>query len=389
MATQDPFAKEDEKNTDAPMKEEFVDFGDPMKDNRSGGRKKMFIIFGVLFLVLGALVVGYMFMQGEEAVDDATQTALANRPKTLSKAENNANLSAQPLPPINQAPPATEHPPAAAAQTPPSPPAPSLAPAPTAQLAPGPKLETPSMPGRTAHKPGHIEVAPIKTEKTAQELPKKTKAQEKADAKAAAAGEATVAAGEEEGAAEVEEEEAATEPPSLASPANGAERDYDESAAMPRFTWAGKASWISFSKNPKMHPAEIKAKVKSEHYEMPRLTPGVWYWQVGNSAGKSAVRTFTVHPPSKRAVALVEPLDGATLIKDNGMVSWKGDHMITYYRVELSSQGWANPNYRFATTGTQMKVHDVPQGNYEMRVGAFSEVSGRWEYTNPIKVSIQ
>ncbi len=109
---------------------------------------------------------------------------------------------------------------------------------------------------------------------------------------------------------------------------------------------------------------------------------------MGEGAASSHTRMKQMNA-AKRDIAILEPKNGATLVKDTGMVSWRGDHYVTYYRVEITNKGWANPSYRFATTGTQMQVHNVPQGAYDMRIGAFSELSGRWEYTNPIKVTVQ
>lgn len=172
------------------------------------------------------------------------------------------------------------------------------------------------------------------------------------------------------------------------TPEDGAVRNYDETSNHAEFTWTGKSQWILFSRNSNMHPVELKAKTKGHKFIFPRPDPGVWYWRLVNGSHKTPVRSFHVNPPVKRAIAITSPAGGATLSKD-GSVTWKGDHMVTYYRVEISNSGWTNPAYKFATTGTELRLQNVAAGQYQLRVGGFSEVSGRWEYTEPIAVTIQ
>jgi hypothetical protein len=79
-----------------------------------------------------------------------------------------------------------------------------------------------------------------------------------------------------------------------------------------------------------------------------------------------------------------------SLAGTGGSVTWKGDSGVAYYRVELNqNDDWSNPQYKFSSSGTQAQLNGVPAGSYNMRLGAFSEVSGRWEYTQPIQVNVQ
>lgn len=364
MAKQDPMMKGDQG--DGNMKDDFMDFGDP-KDGKSG-KSKILIAVVLLLLVGGGGAYYYMSSQGEEPPMDEMIPA----PKKTAKNSDHPTD----LPTDTSTPAATSAPvDSSAMNTTPAPmdsatpPAPTNGTAPVAASAPLANGSTNPMTN------GKVPTAPMKDDHAhAKELPKTTK---------------------EMGAEENAEEKEVVEPkpdstPNLQTPENNATRNYDESLATATFSWTGGGtSWIRFSRSPTMSPVEHHAKTRKGSYELPRPAPGVWYWQVANSLGKSPIRTFTVNAPVKRNIAIIEPADGGTLVKDTGMVSWKGDRLITYYRVEVTSQGWANPNYRFATTGTQFQLRNVPQGNYEMRVGAFSEVSGRWEYTNPIKVVVQ
>jgi len=363
MAKQDPFAKDDKP--ESPMKEEFADFGDPTKEAKGGG-SKMKIVIAALLIIGPLAAAGVYFFTQQNSEDTAESMKTPTKP--ARKAET-ADMSAKPLSaaevPVNN-PPAeaprmetsampSQTPPAVNSQTPPAPHVVTVTPAKPAKPEPH-KMETKAPP-------------PV----VATTLPKVTKAE---------------AAEDEEDTGE--EDVSGSEAPTLETPENGAARNYDESSSAAQFTWSGKGhGWIAFSRSPRMSPIDLKVKTKGNSYDLPRLLPGVWYWQTGNGAGKSAIRMFTVNPPTKRSIALLEPMDGASLAKDSGMVAWKGDHKITYYRVEISNQGWANPNYRFATTGTQVQIRNVNQGPYQMRLGAFSEVSGRWEFTDPIKINVQ
>lgn len=178
--------------------------------------------------------------------------------------------------------------------------------------------------------------------------------------------------------------------PVISGPENGDARMYDETSKASEFTWkTDGGSWISFSQNANMKPIVHRAWVNGTKYKYRKLHAGQWFWQIVNDAGKSDIRSFTLLPEVKRKVVVLSPSEGSSLAGTGGSVSWSGDRLVSLYRVELSDSDWAKPNYLFQTSGTQLAIKDVKQGEYQMRVGAFSEVSGRWEYTQPIKVSVQ
>ena len=138
-----------------------------------------------------------------------------------------------------------------------------------------------------------------------------------------------------------------------------------------------------------MTPIFFRVKVDTEYFFYRKPPPGTWYWQVSNSKGKSEVRSFTIEAPVPRKVTLSYPQEGEVIPADGGIVKWLGDERISYYRIELSNKGWNDPSYRFATSGTSLKVQGVTAGDYEMRSGSFSEVAGRWEYNKPIRVIVR
>ena len=182
----------------------------------------------------------------------------------------------------------------------------------------------------------------------------------------------------------------ATVPPSLTSPADGMSRTYDETTEPPLFTWAGSpGGWLAISEHQSMKPLILHRKVEKNSLKIRKLMPGKWFWQVTNKAGASQVRSFMIQQPVARQLNLRIPSEGASLAGTGGVVVWTGDQKVSFYRVELSSDGsWANPTHRFATSGTQLRISNVAAGSYGLRLGAFSEVSGRWEYTDPVNITV-
>lgn len=176
----------------------------------------------------------------------------------------------------------------------------------------------------------------------------------------------------------------------LGSPANGAALEYDETQGSASFSWSGGPGTIVFSRHKSMQPEVMRAKVSGSTYSFHRPWPGQWYWKVENEAGASEVRSFTVSAPVRRNVALTAPAAGSTLAGTGGAVAWTGDKGVAYYRVELTQgDDWSNPQFKFSSSGSQIQLNGVPAGAYNLRLGAFSEVSGRWEYTQPINVTVQ
>ena len=362
MGKRDPFVKDSEAGDPASMKEEVIDFGD--SGDGSGRSNKTKIIAGVL--VLGALVgVGAYFLVMQNEEPGLVVSSETNAHKIAATKKELPKTTAMTAPPKSEAYPHKAE---------------SAMAAPASQAAMPVKPEPmPEAPMVAASNAGPAKILPTTTKEAPQvkATPQKAMKAQKASM-----------ANEDED--EDSDQETAAFAPSLLTPEHGATRSYDETSNMAPFTWSGSGrAWITFSRSPKMHPIEVKAPVNGNHFEFVRPHPGIWYWQVANARGKSEVRMFTINPPLKRAIALLNVQDGAALTKDNATIAWKGDSMVTYYRVEVSNQGWANPSFRFATTGTQLEMHGVPQGQYQIRVGAFSEVSGRWEYTDPMKVTVQ
>jgi hypothetical protein len=178
-------------------------------------------------------------------------------------------------------------------------------------------------------------------------------------------------------------------PISLAEPANNAQIPYDESVGAPTFSWSGGSGWVLFSRSPNMQPVTKRARASGNSYAFRVPHPGTWYWAVKNNSGMSEVRQFTVQAPARRAIQVAEPQSGGTVAGNGGTVSWQGDAKVAFYRVEISNSGWAAPQYRYATSGNSVQLSGVAPGAYEMRVGAFSEVAGRWEYSSPVSVTVQ
>lgn len=174
----------------------------------------------------------------------------------------------------------------------------------------------------------------------------------------------------------------------LTEPEDGSSLNYDESQGPAMFRWTGGGGYIVFSRNASMNPVVYRLRVSGNEYAFNQPWPGTWYWKVENSSGSTEVRSFRVAAPARRSIQLTEPTSGS-VAGNGGVIAWQGDSSVAYYRVELSNAGWANPTHRFATSGNSVKLEGVAAGSYEMRVGAFSEVAGRFEYTTPTSVTVQ
>lgn len=183
---------------------------------------------------------------------------------------------------------------------------------------------------------------------------------------------------------------AATGTIQLSSPENGASLAYDETQGSAQFSWTGGPGSIVFSRHSSMQPEVMRVKVSGSSYSFHHPWPGQWYWKVETEGGASEVRSFNVAAPIRRNFAITAPASGGTIAGSGGVISWTGDKGVAYYRVELNQgDDWSNPQFKFSSSGTQVQLKDVKAGQYMMRLGAFSEVSGRWEYTQPSAVTVQ
>jgi hypothetical protein len=177
---------------------------------------------------------------------------------------------------------------------------------------------------------------------------------------------------------------------SLSSPDNGASLTYDETQGAAMFSWSGGPGTIVFSRHSSMQPEVMRVKVSGSNYSFHHPWPGQWFWKVESEGGASEVRSFSVSAPIRRNIAITAPASGASLAGTGGVVSWTRDNAVAYYRVELNQgDDWSNPLFKFSSAGSQLELNGVGAGQYQLRLGAFSEVSGRWEFTQPISVTVQ
>jgi hypothetical protein len=174
----------------------------------------------------------------------------------------------------------------------------------------------------------------------------------------------------------------------LIAPADGQNWQYDETKGGAPFQWEGGGS-IIISRSPNMSPEYMRITANRGSYNFKNPYPGNWYWQVENADGKSEVRRFNVESPVRRNIMVTQPAQGSALAAEGGVVSWQGDDKVAFYRVEFSQGSFANPSFRFATSGNSVQVSGMTPGQYQMRLGAFSETAGRWEYTAPSTVTVQ
>jgi hypothetical protein len=177
---------------------------------------------------------------------------------------------------------------------------------------------------------------------------------------------------------------------SLMSPDSGASLSYDETQGAAMFSWSGGPGTIVFSRHSSMQPEVMRVKVSGSNYAFHHPWPGQWFWKVESEGGASEVRSFSVSAPIRRNIAITAPASGSSLAGTGGVVSWTGDKAVAYYRVELNQgDDWSNPLFKFSSAGSQVQLNGVGAGQYQLRLGAFSEVSGRWEFTQAISVTVQ
>lgn len=179
---------------------------------------------------------------------------------------------------------------------------------------------------------------------------------------------------------------------SLVSPTNGASRSYDEASEGATFEWQGiDSGFLLLSRSPNMAPVERRIAVSGNSYSFSNPYPGTWYWRIEDGSGSfSDVFSFSVQTPERINFVIAQPASGGSIMGNGGTVSWQGSRRVAYYRVEFSSSGsWATPNYVFSTSGTTLNTQNMTAGSYEMRVGGFSEISGQWEYSQPMSVVVQ
>ena len=178
----------------------------------------------------------------------------------------------------------------------------------------------------------------------------------------------------------------------LNTPNDKASQPYDESSGPATFSWEGPADLIVFSRSSTMLPVIKEVKLNgASSYSFENPYPGTWHWQVKNASGASDIRSFKISAPTRRSFPVTQPASGASLAGNGGVVSWQAGEKIARYSVELApaGQSFAAPSYRFGASGTSVALQGVNPGSYDLRVGAFSEVSGRWEWQVIPNIKVQ
>jgi hypothetical protein len=171
------------------------------------------------------------------------------------------------------------------------------------------------------------------------------------------------------------------------SPRDGAVVTYDESRNPPGFKWTGGQGQLVFSRKADMSRVQ-KSLVAPSGVRVSRLYPGTWYWQVKGAESSSSIRSLVVKSSRKRNIVLQSPQGGESLPSSGGEVRWIGDERIAYYKIELIKPETAVTAYRFATSGTSLQIKNVESGSYQLRVGGFSEVSSKWEFSDAINITV-
>ena len=168
----------------------------------------------------------------------------------------------------------------------------------------------------------------------------------------------------------------------VSSPFEGASLPYDETQGPATFSWSGQADRIVFARNSSMSPIIRSVNVAGrQSYRYLHPHPGTFYWRLENAEGGSAPQSFTINSPIRRNFPVSQPAAGGQ-IDGSGIVGWQTDSKVAFYKVELTTSGgsWSSPSYSYSTSGSSVQLQGVSPGSYDFRVGAFSEVSGRFEW---------
>ena len=167
------------------------------------------------------------------------------------------------------------------------------------------------------------------------------------------------------------------------SPFDGATLTYDETRGPATFNWEGNADRIVFSRSSSMTPIVRSRNVSGKQsYRYLHPHSGKWFWRLENAEGSTSVQSFTIAAPVRRNFPITSPQEGGQIAGEGGVISWQGDTKVARYSVQLISQGgsWATPLHQFGTSGNSVALSGVTGGTYDIRVGAFSEIAGRWEW---------
>lgn len=189
---------------------------------------------------------------------------------------------------------------------------------------------------------------------------------------------------------------------SLLSPANGEQIEYNEliNGGYTSFQWDGISSGkLLISPLSDMSVVYRQIPINGTHLDL-KLYPknqghsDSWYWQIISESENSEKFSFTILPARKRTISLISISNGAVIEIGKTPISWEGDEQISYYRIELVKEetegnlSWGSP-YRFATKNNTLLINTIPQGAYQLRLGAHSRVAGKWEYIEPIRVTLK
>jgi hypothetical protein len=183
----------------------------------------------------------------------------------------------------------------------------------------------------------------------------------------------------------------AGEVPILILPENNSQWRLDGTSEYPAFTWkSGQSSTLRIAKDPKVEKnIEVEHQTREGRYEIRSILPGQYYWKVANASGVSEIRSFMIQPAVKRKISLKSPSEGSSVSGQQVEFLWHGDEKVRLYKVQYSvSPTLFDPIQEFLTVATQMTVSHLPKGLVWVRIGAFSLVSEQWEYTDPVKITV-
>lgn len=169
--------------------------------------------------------------------------------------------------------------------------------------------------------------------------------------------------------------------PQIISPFHGAEISYDLTKGPALFEWQGQATHIVFSRHRTMKPIARRFHVSGQtSYAFRGPAPGVWYWRLDRGGEPGEARSFRVTPPIARTFPIQEPLSDTQIPAEGALVRWQTDAKITWYKALVFDHISGQQVHMQGTSGDHLRLKQLKGGIYDLKLGGFSEVSGKWEW---------
>jgi hypothetical protein len=173
------------------------------------------------------------------------------------------------------------------------------------------------------------------------------------------------------------------------TPKEGASMVFDLTKGPATFKWQGEATKIIFSLNKTMKPIARRIDVIGKSsYGFRGIKPATWFWRLDTSLGEGAVQSFKIRRPKARNFEFTQPVTGSSISRQSAPISWKPAKKVAWYKLIVYRKGGKKAILVKGTSGSKLTINNIKPGQYEMKLGAFSEVSGKWEWKRITDITV-